>query len=87
MKNKNWKDNKVVKKIIELRKNYEFKHLYAGATTGFGEAKVEDLWECDCCGTLSNSLESVYHKTDVTKSIGICTNCSRLWKIFIPKRI
>jgi len=40
MKCKNWKENKVVKQIYELRKEYVFKHLYAGSAF-FGISKVE----------------------------------------------
>ena len=76
----NWKENKIVKRIYELRKNYEFRHAYAGASCGFGTAKIENFWECDCCGTLTDNSESLYHKTEETKSIGICPTCGNLWR-------
>jgi len=80
MKCKNWKENKVVKRIYELRKEYVFKHLYAGSAF-FGISKVEDLWECDCCGTLTASSESLYHKTNERIGISICSTCSSLWRV------
>jgi len=80
-KKEKWKNNKIVQKIIELRKDYEFRFMYAGCSMGFGEIKIEDMWECDCCGTLASSLESVYHKTDKNKSIGICPTCGELWRV------
>lgn len=33
MKNNNWKENRVVKKIYELRKDYQFRHLFAGTVS------------------------------------------------------
>jgi hypothetical protein len=80
----NWKENRVVKKIYELRKNYEFRFLYAG-TMSWGETKIENMSECSCCGTLTDSIESLYHKTDKLKSIGICKSCSDLWRV-VPKK-
>jgi len=79
MKPKNWKENKVVKRIYELRKEYEFRHLFAGCSS-FGETKIEDMWECDCCGTLTDSTESLYHKKDENHGISICRTCSSLWR-------
>lgn len=80
MKTTNWKENKVVKRIYELRKNYEFRHLFAGCSL-FGEVEIENMWECDCCGTLTSSTESLYHKTDENKAISICGSCSDLWRV------
>lgn len=80
MKTKNWKENKIVKKIYELRKEYEFRHLFAGCCS-WGKTKIENMWECDCCGTLTDSTESLYHKTDENKGISICGACSKLWRV------
>jgi hypothetical protein len=79
MKNKkDWKENKIVKKIIKLNEDYEFRFAFAGCSS-FGETKIENMWECKCCGTLTNSLESLYHKTK-EDGIGICSSCSNLWR-------
>lgn len=79
MKCENWKENKIVQKIYELRKHYIFKHLYA-STTMYG-CKVEDMWLCDCCETLIQSSECLYAKNDSKKWIQICQNCADLWRI------
>ena len=79
MKCNNWKENKVVKRIYELRKEYEFRHLYAG-TGYFGNTPIDSMWECDCCGNLTDSTESLYHKTNQQMGIGICKVCSTLWR-------
>jgi hypothetical protein len=81
MRKNNWEENKVVKRIYELRKEYEFRHMFAGCSMGFATPKIEDLWECDCCGTLMSSSESLYHKTEQGKGISICRNCSELWRV------
>lgn len=83
--NNNWEKNEIVLKIYELRKDYEFRHLYAG-TASYGMTDIEDMWECDCCGTLTDSTESLYHKTDECESISICMGCSKLWRA-IPEKI
>lgn len=80
MERKDWRENKVVKRIYELRKEYEFRHMYAGTIYWSDASPIKTMAECDCCGTLSSSMESVYHKTDKYKSIGICPTCSDLWR-------
>jgi hypothetical protein len=76
-----WRENRVVKRIYELRENYEFRHLFAGTTYwGDDTNPMKHMSECSCCGTLSRTLESLYHKTDNNKSIGICPTCSDLWR-------
>jgi hypothetical protein len=82
---KDWKENNVVKKIYELRQYYEFKFLYAG-TMSWGETKIENMYECDCCGTLMDSSVCLYHKTDNNKSISICKSCSDLWRVVPIKK-
>ena len=77
---KNWKENRVVKKILELKKTYVFRHMYAG-TSSFGETNVWNMWECSCCGNLTKTTESLYHKdSDNYSGISICPVCSELWR-------
>lgn len=77
MKN-NWKENKIVKRIIELQKTYVFRHMYAGCYVG---EDIEHMSKCSCCGTLSSSLESLYHKDpESNDGISICPTCSALWR-------
>ncbi|MCK9417557.1 hypothetical protein M0Q97_13025 [Candidatus Dojkabacteria bacterium] len=85
MKTNNWKENRIVKKIYELRKDYEFRFAFAG-TTSWGSTKMENMYECACCGTLTDSVESLYHKTDNSKCIGVCSSCSYLWRK-VPKKL
>ena len=85
MKNNNWKENRVVKKIYELRQDYEFRFSYAG-TMSWGTTKIENMYECDCCGTLMDSCEALYHKTDNNKGISICRSCSDLWRVVPIKK-
>jgi hypothetical protein len=81
MAKNNWQENKVVKRIYDLRKEYEFHHLFAGCSMGLTEPKIEDLMQCDCCETLTSSIENLYHKTEQGKGISICQNCSTLWRV------
>lgn len=62
----NWKENKIVKKIYELRKNYEHKFSY-GTIISFNKTKIENLHECACCGTLMKLPIILYHKTEDKK--------------------
>ncbi len=80
MKNYDWKENKVVKRIIELKETYMFRHMFAGCSS-FGEPHVWGMWECGCCGNLTAHTESLYHKDpENTSGISICPVCSELWR-------
>lgn len=63
----------IIKKIHELRKKYEFRHMFSGS---FGFVRL-----CDCCGKPTTSIENLYHKTEQGKGISICPDCSNLWRI------
>jgi hypothetical protein len=84
---KDWKKNRVVKRILELQLNYGFRHMYAGCAIGFTgssepEEQLKEMWECDCCGTLTTNTESLYHRDPENMSgISICSSCSSLWRI------
>lgn len=79
MAKKNWKENKVVRKIYKLREDYNFKLIY-GSCCNFGHSNMEDMYECGCCGTLILSSENIHHKLDEYKVISICDNCSYLFR-------
>ena len=80
---KDWTKNRIVKRIYELRKNYGFRHMYAGSSISmFDEIKIENLWQCDCCGTLTQSIQSIYHIIDKnTSTKGLCSTCVDLWRV------
>jgi hypothetical protein len=73
MKNDNFKENKVIKRIYDLRKDYEFRHLFSGTYLGHNV-------KCDCCEDLTGSVENLYYKKEQNKIISICANCSNLWR-------
>jgi len=50
MINNIWKENRVVKRICELRKDYEFRFAFAGIICP--NSKIQNMFECNCCGTL-----------------------------------
>jgi hypothetical protein len=80
MKNNNWKTNRVVLKILELQKEYEFHFAFAGTAT-WGKTNVWNMWTCDCCGNLTIRTENLYHKDhENISAISICPVCSELWR-------
>jgi hypothetical protein len=63
----------ILKKIEDLKKIYEIRHLYSG-TAGF-------KLNCSCCGDETHNVENLYNK-DPKKNDGIslCFSCSILWR-------
>ena len=75
----NWKENEIVKKILSLQVNYVRRFTFAG-TMMSPDADIKDWFECSCCHTLTNCVQSVYHKDNENLStIGLCPSCSELW--------
>jgi len=67
----------ILKKIEELKKIYEIRHLYAG-TCGI-------KLNCDCCGGETHNVENLYNKDSEKKDgINLCFDCSILWRNNIP---
>ena len=82
---KNWRENKVVKKIYELRTEYEQRHLLAGLTLGWND--VETMITCDGCGAPAWQLETFYHKDkESNKTINLCPNCANLFRVLPEKK-
>lgn len=81
----NWRENRVVKKIIKLRIEYRDYPIW-GTTIGYDDKVIENFNECKCCGTLTYHLNPIHHKKDNNKIIRICDNCRELWSI-IPEDI